>query len=184
MYGYCQEKIEVCHYWDLKGYCRCSFNPSFSLFQVFRYTCSRAWRSDDRERVNPSIFFFMNFLLRSTKCFEQATHLFCCFSPLHYPLPGMHAVFAPVFHNLSTSLSQHLSHIVVSRPCYQPAQQAFPLKFVETLATQATMLHVFVQIILPQKGLGISRDSIGACFRKIIFIIHVMQVSVKRYLTV
>ena len=46
------------------------------------------------------------------------------------------------------------------------------------------MLHVFVQIILLQKGLGISRDSIGACFRKIILIIHVMQVSVKRYLTV
>ena len=46
----------------------------------------------------------------------------------------------------------------------------FPLEFVEMLATQAAMLHVFVQIILPQKGLGISRYSIGACFRKIIFI--------------
>ena len=76
MYGYCQEKIEVCHYWNLKGYCCCSFKRLFSLFQVFRYTCSRAWRSDNGEGVNPSIFFFMNFLLCSTKCLKQATHLF------------------------------------------------------------------------------------------------------------
>ena len=141
---------------------------------MFRYTCSRSWRSDDGERVNPSIFFFMNFLLRSTKCLEQATHLFVVslycitlYQALRYQVLRK---VAKIRHacRFCTSFSQSL-HITV---------------LASVICCFKAMLHVFCANNFAIKGSQDSRDSIGFCFRKIIFIIHVMQVFVKRDLTV